>query len=325
MSSEASSTDSESDTSSITSDEPDDDDAAAESASIAPAGTSRVTNSESDRRSRSYAGRSRRQRDDNESDYSSSEEDEKQRGKSRGNQGLRPWESVFGFDTISLASIFSPGKEAMYRTKFELGIEELVFLGYPLCADSEGSWTEQKKRTFEGKSDAPVKEGGTLDGNLNDLLEEYSKMRVEDERTPEEKEAAAKSAGKQPKKISRLKMFHVVFVLNPPGLEYQTRVQEMFDYVVTEFSTALREEQERSDYVYKQAEMIIQMRDKASQDGSCIPSPHILSIAISKMASRQHISRAVGQDSQKVGSCPSDAKTLYGDIVLEDSSPRAES
>ena len=53
-----------------------------------------------------------------------------------------------------------------------------------------------------------------------------------------------------------LKMFHVVFVLDPPPLEYHLRTKEMYDHVIKKFSRALRWEQARSNYVSKEASAI---------------------------------------------------------------------
>lgn len=51
-------------------------------------------------------------------------------------------------------------------------------------------------------------------------------------------------------------MFHVVFVMNPPPLEYHLRVREMYDNVVKKLSRAIKWEQARSSYVSKEATII---------------------------------------------------------------------
>ncbi|PWW76049.1 hypothetical protein C7212DRAFT_295720 [Tuber magnatum] len=63
-------------------------------------------------------------------------------------------------------------------------------------------------------------------------------------------------------------MFHVVFVLNPPELEYHSRTQEMFDYVVKRFARALKYEQAKDGYVWREAEKIVRLKDKANHEGT---------------------------------------------------------
>lgn len=261
------SSDEDSDSSSIISSSASEDDLPAETASVAPTGTGKIASSESDRRSRSYVGRSRRHRDGGDESDSSGEDMDR-----NGKEVLdgKPWERVFGLDVVSLATMLAPGKEGLVGKKFELGIEDLVFLGYPLGADSEGYWSVPRRRRYEGREDNPVVDGEELDGDLEDLLEDIRLMQEADEK----RERLERGEKVEPeKKIkSRLMMFNVVFVLNPPILEYQARVQDMLENVVKRFSETLRIEQARTDYIYQQKEKITRLRDKAAQDGRFPPT-----------------------------------------------------
>ena len=57
-----------------------------------------------------------------------------------------------------------------------------------------------------------------------------------------------------------LSMFHVVFVMNPPPMEYQIRVDEMYSHVVKDFSKALKREQARSNYVLRECQLLKSMK-----------------------------------------------------------------
>ncbi|KAF8474787.1 nitrogen permease regulator of amino acid transport activity 3-domain-containing protein [Kalaharituber pfeilii] len=202
-------------------------------------------NSESDRRSRSYAGgrvSSRRHRDDNEED--DEEDDEPVKVESAG----PPWENVFGFKTSFLASLLAP-KSSMCRRKFELTIDDLVFLGYPVQIRPDGTWKKQRKRRK-----------GRVADDEHDPGEDHKS-----EGTEEDKDGGGMS------------MFHVVFVMNPPQMEYHARVQEMYTYVVRKFAKALKQEQARANYVGRETEMILRMKEKAIQEGgfNCSRLPYI--------------------------------------------------
>ncbi|KAK9494086.1 nitrogen permease regulator of amino acid transport activity 3-domain-containing protein [Lipomyces doorenjongii] len=66
---------------------------------------------------------------------------------------------------------------------------------------------------------------------------------------------------------SSMNMFHVVFAMNPPELEYNVRVDEMYDYVAAPLAECLRYEQHKSNYVWKQAQMMIRLRESAAMSG----------------------------------------------------------
>ena len=62
-------------------------------------------------------------------------------------------------------------------------------------------------------------------------------------------------------------MFHVVFVMNPPVLEYHTRIGEMYENVVKKLAKALKYEQASSGYVWNEARKILSMKATARDNG----------------------------------------------------------
>ncbi|KAK9370747.1 nitrogen permease regulator of amino acid transport activity 3-domain-containing protein [Lipomyces kononenkoae] len=67
---------------------------------------------------------------------------------------------------------------------------------------------------------------------------------------------------------SPMNMFHVVFAMNPPELEYNVRIDEMYDYVAAPLAECLRYEQHKSNYVWKQAQLMIRLREHAVMSGT---------------------------------------------------------
>src|SRR6202012_5399634 len=68
---------------------------------------------------------------------------------------------------------------------------------------------------------------------------------------------------------SKLAMFHIVFVMNPPQLEYHSRMSDMYD-VAKQFTLALKTQQSDDDYVAREAERIIVLRERAEKRGDSI-------------------------------------------------------
>ena len=246
-----------------------------------------TVHSESDRRSRSYAGGRQSSRPVQEHEDDHEDDDEEDNDAAKGEVIGPPWETVFGFNTGFLASLLAP-KTPMCRTKFELTIDDLVFLGYPVNIRPDGTWRKQRKRkkAREVKSNASELTVGIYSGAG---LEKWEGKKTQDHEgetgCKEDDETAGNEAddedepGDDPRSDVEeedkeeweegmgMSMFHVVFVMNPPQLEYHSRVHEMYFCVVKKFARALKLEQVRTEYVRKEMELILKMKEKAIHDG----------------------------------------------------------
>ncbi|RPA99314.1 UPF0171-domain-containing protein [Choiromyces venosus 120613-1] len=175
---------------------------------------------------------------------------------------------VLGFKEEFLAGLLAP-KERMCKTKFELLIDDMVFLGYPLHVRPDGTWRKQKKKRGRGGRNGG---GGEDNGDVNmegDLDVESIAMGYgghEDDADDEKDDEDGESS--QGGNSGNMTMFHVVFVLNPPELEYHSRTQQMFDYVVKRFASALKYEQAKDGYVWRESEKIVRLKDKANHEGT---------------------------------------------------------
>ena len=200
------------------------------------------------------------------------------------------WDDVFGFPSAMLAKLLCP-VSTNHKKRFEMGIDEKVFLGWPVYeregrdwqrkrrprrSKSTGNRSEVKKsfgqadRTTSGRTSAPISEEvGETSGQGSESEDEPGKQEGnslgDDKRTLKEisyqshedrKDANGTKDTVEPKPKDSLEMFHVVFVLEPPPLEYQLRVDDMYSNIVKKFSRALKWEQARSNYVAREASII---------------------------------------------------------------------
>lgn len=69
-----------------------------------------------------------------------------------------------------------------------------------------------------------------------------------------------KSDPKNSKK-NNLNMFHLVFIMNPPIIERNYRIDEMYHYVTSRLSIVLRHEQLRHEYVWNQVRLISKLKE----------------------------------------------------------------
>ena len=177
-----------------------------------------------------------------------------------------------------------------HKKKFEMSIDGLVFLGWPVFSRENGAWHRRKRPkgtrstdTSAGKTasvteqelgkpqmrtslqiDEDLGETSGLDTGVEDqpnVNREATNEDNEDYQAQAEEYTRSKDMVEMGMK-EILNMFHVVFILDPPPLEYNLRVKGMYDHIVKKFSRALKWEQTRSNYVLKEAEVIRQLEIK---------------------------------------------------------------
>jgi len=196
------------------------------------------------------------------------------------------WEEVLGFDADGLSKMLTPGR-AFNKRRFELGIDHLVFLGVPRFVREDGLWKRRKKAKRRGSIDEHVQNSppepqepqDAQEFDVPDANNTNGPSHAELQRVPVFDAAyghglmsgAASRAGSDVGSDSTngsgsdMLMFNVVFVLNPPFLEYGVRVEDMYDNVARKFAKALKYEQTQSNYVYKESRLILSIKDKGKE------------------------------------------------------------
>ncbi|KAJ9647962.1 Nitrogen permease regulator 3 [Coniosporium tulheliwenetii] len=191
-------------------------------------------------------------------------------GKSGEAEGVLEWERVLGFNTESLEKLLSPPR-GFSKRRFEGGwvVEEEASKAW-----GEGAAQEADDQDEAGQetNDPPQTDGPSDEDEGVDMRsgeEPFDPTLVqgfEPGYGHDLVSASASEAGSTNGHENDMSMFNVVFVLNPPALEYQLRVKEMYDNVVRKYAKVLREEQARSSYVWKEAREVLAMKQKAKEN-----------------------------------------------------------
>lgn len=196
--------------------------------------------------------------DEDDEDSQSQEMDEQKHG------GCRvPWERLLGLDTSALERLLVPSDRNWHKRRFEVGFNELVFLGWPVFIREDGTW--RKKRRKERVSRVRSEEV-EVSQDLQELPEGRTDAQVpvddlgENDSMPPVTTDADSARGVENREMT---VFNLVFVLNPPILEYNLRVKEMYEYVVKKFGRALKWEQARGNYVWEQSQIILKAKTQA--------------------------------------------------------------
>ncbi|KAI8941458.1 Nitrogen permease regulator 3 [Plenodomus lindquistii] len=228
---------------------------------------------------------------------------------SRRQGGDHDWNTVLGFRTDALEKMLSPDKDFNKR-RFELGVESIVFVGAPMFVRDDGLW-KKAKRKKKKRTEKERLEDGDLVKNLTIGDEEDDADSPKDSLKPVQEPfvypegfepgyghdsmnstAAPSEVGSDTRSASTsqdsnnpdMTMFNVVFVLNPPALEYQQRIKEMYDNVTRKYAKALKYEEARFQYVWKESKRIIDMKQRAKENNESITATWRKIVGISPLA-----------------------------------------
>ena len=211
------------------------------------------------------------------------------------------WDDIFGLSHVTLEQMLCPA-QAFHKRRFEVSLGELLFLGWPIFAKDNGLWQRKKKvkesrnsinksnerpqarqdelASVDGKSSVDIADGfgetsgQDTEGDLRSMKFADKTRDVLQHNDPSEKPMQPISYKvededlKPEKKSKTLRMFHVVFVMNPAPLEFHFRAHEMYDNIVKKFSRALKWEQSRSDYVSRESSNILKIKKELYRPGS---------------------------------------------------------
>lgn len=185
-----------------------------------------------------------------------------------------PWDSILGLPPVVWEKLLSPTR-TWHKRRFELGINDFAFVGWPVFIRDDGTWRKQKrKKTKKNTTPWATGELGHEDHRGEDSGDALEIARQEGGHEPAERSDTTTDGPSDTKPGRKLidavdqdkdsmDMFNVVFVLDPPLLEYSQRLKEMYDNTIKKFGKALKWEQARTDYVWREAQKILQMKERA--------------------------------------------------------------
>jgi nitrogen permease regulator 3 len=166
--------------------------------------------------------------------------------------GENEYDTVLGFNVDHLAHFLCPGIDNCHQ-KFELIVDDLAFIGHPVCVDERGDWSF----TWE----TPSEHGNT--GDLPEGTKEETTLKVNTESSSQ----------------TMLQLFHVVFVLDlpDPSSSASGNLNKYFDtiYQTVAFSltAVLFNEQVLHKYVEHEWDLLVKLKEDCMSNGEsrCVP------------------------------------------------------
>lgn len=154
---------------------------------------------------------------------------------------------IFGFEPDYLSEMLCPPKP-MCNSRFELIVDNIVFLGLPVHVYDDGSWRVSKSKAHKTTSERSGVE------NRQNRDSETSQLETTET-------DAEHPDGYNSTTANSMTMFHVVFVMNPLEIERNYRIDEMFYYVTSKLSLVLRYEQLKTDYMRSEVREVSRLKE----------------------------------------------------------------
>lgn len=190
---------------------------------------------------------------------------------------LTEWEEpLFGLTKRDLADMLMP-KDPLCDRKFELGVEDLVFLGHPVHLSETLDKSESSLNSAPTLATSP---SSSIDGDAD------SELIIQ--------------------KI-RLTKFHIVFVMSPSWrLDYHDQIQKMYTEIIQKFTDACTTEQKERGFISLEALKINKIMRDAEEKGILLP------LTLTDLELPKSL---VWEEIIKVSNLASAIATLYNSII----------
>ncbi|OIW35021.1 hypothetical protein CONLIGDRAFT_567780 [Coniochaeta ligniaria NRRL 30616] len=210
-----------------------------------------------------------------------------------------PWEHVAGFPTKELESILTPAR-AYHKRLFQVSLEPLVCVSYPIYVPENGVWKKKKKSKREEKRKGTKKEEEDAAQAAAEVVAQEEESKTTEADHVEVRDMAAMPANNDDEveeKKSSMTMFNLVFILKPQKHEVRDLVDIMFVNIIKKVNKAYKYCQQRGDFVWKESKKIIALKDKGREDKRKMTSLWNEILASSSLAaSMQDIYDAISQN-----------------------------
>lgn len=212
------------------------------------------------------------------------------------------YDELLGYSSEFLAGLLCP-HSAMCHQKFELIVDELAFIGHPVCAEKDGVWRfppEKYKATSRGRGSRKGRDGQSPQVDESTL-------------TPDNSVKDLPSSG------TWLQTFHFVIALDlpDPSSSASGNIAKYFDTIYEQIAFAMTavmyQEQVLYNFVETECDLLGQLKEDYVKKGMCLSSLRFRGVALTPAPTGEPFT-AYLDEALKVSSIASAMKTLYESI-----------
>ncbi|KAA1467722.1 hypothetical protein DENSPDRAFT_832837 [Dentipellis sp. KUC8613] len=186
------------------------------------------------------------------------------------------YDDLMGYSADFLSNLLSP-KRSLCHQKFELIVDDLCFIGHPVCSESGGQWRfkPEVKQNSRGRGSRKRQASGE-DLSLSQELDSSNSRNIP---LPPMQES------------SWLETFHLVFIHDLPDTSSSAsgNIEKYFDVIYEQiaftFTAVLFQEQVLSNFVESECEALGTLKDKHASTGAPFDEYMKDALAVSSIAS----------------------------------------
>ncbi|KAG9049382.1 hypothetical protein FS837_010436 [Tulasnella sp. UAMH 9824] len=203
---------------------------------------------------------------------------------------------VLGYEPTLLAEVLSP-KRALCHQKFELFVDELAFIGHPVCAREDGGWGWDEiyaggSASIMLSSDTLPDQRGRPKDRANDLnLPDTPSISLSPEIPLVDPLTLRSPSPRKKRNSNTLHSFHLVLALDRPdpscvahGDLYKF-IDVYYKQIAFKLTAAMHHEQGRVDYVAQQLALLLGIKEQCFSEGSSVNAYITRSLERSSLAS----------------------------------------
>jgi hypothetical protein len=207
--------------------------------------------------------------------------------------------ALLGYSAEFFAGLLLP-KRALCHQKFALAVDDLFFVGHPVCADADGTWRFKREKDARGRGGARRRRRRSADNNGHDEYEYEYEYEYEDDNANAndvvvgssaefEFDSSAQQEGNgngspsvlpapmlPPSSSSWLETFHVAFVheVPDPSSPASGNIGRYFDVIYQQvaftLTAVLFQEQVLSNFVEQECDVLSALKDEFASKCACL-------------------------------------------------------
>ena len=196
------------------------------------------------------------------------------------------YDRLLGYETKLLAGLLCP-TQALCHQKFELIVDDLAFIGHPVCAEKGATWKFRTPRTDKHSAKPPffgrrgrglrkssASKSTPVSAPMTPLLDVDPPTPVADDEESSDSDSSSSGPTTAPNTPSSwLQTFHFVLVLDlpDPSSSASGNVSKYFDiiyeHIAFTVTAVLYQEQVLSNYVEQESDLLINLKDQYASRG----------------------------------------------------------
>lgn len=190
----------------------------------------------------------------------------------------QPRPMIFGMSLAKFADIL-PQKAALCNAKFEMWLDHFTIVGHPVLLNQDGHSSRSRRRRLKQNDTASEKSiiASAASSPSPTVSSASSPMVADGSFTVPRVVHTSIQTSLPPRHMAtdhhrtKLKCFSLMVVLGPQSPRYyRTNVNEIYESVVLRLSKALKQAQDRNQYVSQQSGMILRMKEQLQRE-NCDP------------------------------------------------------